>query len=493
MGPEPSAVRLNAPVLSAPPAVPDAKRTVVDFSIPKHVLAEAAPLNPGPVRDKPTMVDMPIPPLEASAPSMSDEALGVADTDASPAVPDEDTRKTIEVADSPAAADSEDTRQTIELGAASGGAAVPTILGLADVEKDLEAAEDDAASAEEPPVDGANETAGGDIPVPADSEESPPSAEDLRAADAELDAMVDGGADTDGPPSPQPEDDDDEWDDDDQAFIESVDTDAFEAIDDSVDGEVGEIASIDLHSVDLDGGGEGAVKRGGDEPELRPLPPPIPDTKASFVLRSLGQNMAAGQVIPLGEDSVLIGREDGDVQLSEDPFVSPRHARLSLEEDEVILEDLDSLNGVWRRVRDHAVIGDGDAVLVGSQILSVEAVSPPEEGKPESNGVSRMGIAAKGSRFRLVQDVDGHGAKDVFHVPDGGCRLGRQIGELVYSEDTLMSATHAVLMPVVDGLDFRDLSSRNGSWVRIRGSARLGVGDAFMIGQAVWRVGRRLD
>ncbi len=78
-------------------------------------------------------------------------------------------------------------------------------------------------------------------------------------------------------------------------------------------------------------------------------------------------------------------------------------------------------------------------------------------------------------------------------MPDGGCRLGRQIGELVFVDDSLMSSAHAVLMPVEGGLDLRDLASRNGSWVRVRETARLGVGDAFMIGRSVWRIGRRLD
>ncbi len=89
----------------------------------------------------------------------------------------------------------------------------------------------------------------------------------------------------------------------------------------------------------------------------------------------------------------------------------------------------------------------------------------------------------------MTQLADDGQPLDMYHLAREGCRVGRHIADLVFTEDNFMSGTHALLLPRDDGVELRDLSSRNGSWVRVRGRHALQPGDAVMVGRTVWRVG----
>jgi len=69
-----------------------------------------------------------------------------------------------------------------------------------------------------------------------------------------------------------------------------------------------------------------------------------------------------------------IGREAGNAIWLDDALVSRRHARLVLRGDDLIVEDLDSANGVFRngeRVNGSAILRPGDALVIGATTLLV--------------------------------------------------------------------------------------------------------------------------
>lgn len=218
----------------------------------------------------------------------------------------------------------------------------------------------------------------------------------------------------------------------------------------------------------------------------RQRPPPLPSATARYLLRPLSHNIAESKLIPVGEGAVVIGRDDGDVRVAEDEFVSPRHARFLLDEEALYVEDLESLNGTWLRVRTEATLEPGDVILIGQQILRLERVDRTAAA-PVTDGTRRLG-GGPGSRYRLVQLGSDGQPLNVYHLPEEGCRIGRHIADVVFTADNFMSGTHAVLRPANGGVSVRDLSSRNGTWVRLRDRRALEVGDAVMLGQTVWRV-----
>ncbi len=74
---------------------------------------------------------------------------------------------------------------------------------------------------------------------------------------------------------------------------------------------------------------------------------------------------------------MIIGREDGDIVFPQDGFLSRQHARLRMEVRDktmtVVLEDLDSANGTYLRIRRTASVIPGGMFRVGDQIFRVRS------------------------------------------------------------------------------------------------------------------------
>ena len=61
----------------------------------------------------------------------------------------------------------------------------------------------------------------------------------------------------------------------------------------------------------------------------------------------VAQDGSPGRDYPLGTTQTDIGRTDGAILLPNDPYVSPRHARISRRDGRFFLRDLGSVNGVY--------------------------------------------------------------------------------------------------------------------------------------------------
>jgi len=61
-----------------------------------------------------------------------------------------------------------------------------------------------------------------------------------------------------------------------------------------------------------------------------------------------------------------IGRLDGDIRFPEDVFLSPLHAKVSWEQDTLVVRDLGSRNGTWVFLEGAHRLVDGDLLLIGS-------------------------------------------------------------------------------------------------------------------------------
>jgi pSer/pThr/pTyr-binding forkhead associated (FHA) protein len=78
--------------------------------------------------------------------------------------------------------------------------------------------------------------------------------------------------------------------------------------------------------------------------------------------------------VELGSGSLLIGRLPECDVLLQDNLVSRMHARISVQNDSVVVEDLHSTNGVYvngLRVNHSVVLRDGDRVLIGTTEISM--------------------------------------------------------------------------------------------------------------------------
>ena len=220
-----------------------------------------------------------------------------------------------------------------------------------------------------------------------------------------------------------------------------------------------------------------------------------------------------------------LGRTEGNILFPDDQFVSPRHARIVARGGEFFVRDLESTNGVFVRipflvrgdaeggkedkttVRGHHTealsvedemgreqpLADQELFLVGQQVLRFEVVKQAEEafGAASENGTLLFGTPAAPRYARLSQRTVEGVVRDVFHLRRAETVIGRESGDIVFTDDPFLSRRHAVLRMQGVGARRRftlaDLGSSNGTFLRIRDEVRLRFGDHFRIGQQLLR------
>jgi hypothetical protein len=117
------------------------------------------------------------------------------------------------------------------------------------------------------------------------------------------------------------------------------------------------------------------------EPLVRPPSPTdggarpwgTPDAGYRFRLSQLLEGGGLGEVFPLKDGENTLGREVGDVSFPNDRYVSARHARIDVRPDGITLTDVGSSNGTFVKIAGQTDIGPGDQLLVGGQLLRVDA------------------------------------------------------------------------------------------------------------------------
>lgn len=78
-----------------------------------------------------------------------------------------------------------------------------------------------------------------------------------------------------------------------------------------------------------------------------------------------------GDRYPLKDAETLLGRSQGTYTFPDDHYMSGSHARITLEDGQFVLEDRNSTNGTFIRIRKRLLVRDGDTVLIGAQLLRV--------------------------------------------------------------------------------------------------------------------------
>jgi pSer/pThr/pTyr-binding forkhead associated (FHA) protein len=75
----------------------------------------------------------------------------------------------------------------------------------------------------------------------------------------------------------------------------------------------------------------------------------------------------------LNSDSLIIGREVGDILFPQDGFVSGTHAKITLKDGHCVVMDMGSSNGTFIQVKEHT-LNNNDLVLVGKKLMRFEFV-----------------------------------------------------------------------------------------------------------------------
>ena len=198
-----------------------------------------------------------------------------------------------------------------------------------------------------------------------------------------------------------------------------------------------------------------------------------------------------GGVYPIEGDRSDVGSREGDIVLRDDPYLSPRHARIERRGDTFFLVDLGSLNGIYIRLREPTLLSDGDMILIGQQVLRFEIPSEAERqvGPATQHGVMVFGTPEQHRLARLVQYTTEGLSRDVYYLHRDETVMGREQADLVFADDPFLSRRHAAitLQRAERRFVLRDLGSSNGTALRCRGERTLAHGDQFRLGRHLFR------
>mgnify|MGYP001301197334 CR=1 FL=1 len=210
---------------------------------------------------------------------------------------------------------------------------------------------------------------------------------------------------------------------------------------------------------------------------------PLATPRARIV--SIRADGSEGDAFPVGDAPVVVGTA-GDVRIEDDPFVSARHCSFAWMDGELRVEDLGSLNGVFRKVRGEVQLQPGDHLRLGRQLLRLEPMVPA--GRTRADGTRLWGSPDPGYQARLLQILQGGGIGEVYPLQAGDNLLGREQGDVTFPTDRFVSGRHAVIEVDGESYRLRDLGSSNGTFVRLNRPTALAAGDFLLVGNQLLRV-----
>jgi pSer/pThr/pTyr-binding forkhead associated (FHA) protein len=195
-----------------------------------------------------------------------------------------------------------------------------------------------------------------------------------------------------------------------------------------------------------------------------------------------------GESYSLDGEQIDIGRTEGDLRF-DDAHLANRHARISRRGEHYLITPLESRNGVYIRTMGAYELVNGSYILVGKQVLRFETLSDTEKTlRPAvEHGVILFGTPLKSPWGRLRQLTSAGTSRDVFHLTKADVTIGREQGDIVFSDDEFMSRRHALLQFRGDRAMISDQGSSNGTYVRLTGQYPLVPGQMIRIGDELLR------
>jgi hypothetical protein len=190
-----------------------------------------------------------------------------------------------------------------------------------------------------------------------------------------------------------------------------------------------------------------------------------------------------GGVHLLREDQSVIGRGTGTL-FDHDTYLSPAHVQFSFKDRQVVLEDIGSLNGVFVKISGEEPLRSGDIFRIGQELLRFDAILEPQL---LEDGTEVMGSPNPGYWGRLSvimgPGIDG----SAFPLMGDEMVLGRERGDILFSDDGYVSGTHAKISVREDGYFLVDVGSSNGTFIRITQPRHITSNTFMLVGQQLFR------
>lgn len=193
-----------------------------------------------------------------------------------------------------------------------------------------------------------------------------------------------------------------------------------------------------------------------------------------------------GDSVPLYDGTNTVGRNSEFPVLKNDDCLSPDHATFTIRGNEVEIQDLNSINGVYYRISKPEVITPGDFVRLGREVLLLQSPSSfPKDESLRSDVGSELG-EVYGRVARISQPEDK--ASFAFLLWKNEHTIGRERGDVTIPDDGFVSGLHARIYREGDNVFIEDLKSSNGTYLRIKGSRTVPNNTLLLMGQQPYRL-----
>jgi pSer/pThr/pTyr-binding forkhead associated (FHA) protein len=203
---------------------------------------------------------------------------------------------------------------------------------------------------------------------------------------------------------------------------------------------------------------------------------------------------ASGEVtrqFALDREVVTIGRSAGDLRFDDDDLLDPEHAVLTRGRDRIVVRTVGSSPGSWLFVSGEHRLSDGDLLLLGSQVIRYVRLNRRLTAD-QAPSLRQVGSRVPDNDIGVLEQLLHDGTvRDTLHMVDGETvRIGRSDGDWTFPYDATMSARHAEIRSIegTGAVVVRDLGSRNGVGVAIRGEQVVRGGERLLLGRHMLRV-----
>ena len=236
--------------------------------------------------------------------------------------------------------------------------------------------------------------------------------------------------------------------------------------------------------------------------------------KKKFTLIEVLPDRSLGKRYPLSGETVVLGREKGDMVFPNDTLLSREHAAFTTLGGALYVEDLGSGNGTFVRIRESHPLQSDDIILLGRQMFRFRTLTPEPPPKPEANAekdpkaakgkaekkeekkdekkdapsVTGTHYGSAGPLAELIRLGPGGVEEKNLPLPRGETVLGRTQGTYTFPDDRYLSRAHARLRIHGGHCTLEDLKSTNGTFVRIRERHLLDEEDTVLVGSLFLRV-----
>jgi hypothetical protein len=178
--------------------------------------------------------------------------------------------------------------------------------------------------------------------------------------------------------------------------------------------------------------------------------------------------------------------------------MAPRHFRITPEGSMNMVQDLGSLNGVFRRITQPTALTEGLRFRVGQYLIEFRAAEPPQPAVPlTKDGEELCCVDPVVPAYLVFIRPDGrHGLRYPLTKTEtvlGQEREGEPLAVDIHLPAEETSGRHARVFRKHGRFMLENLSQTVGTFVRIEGSDQIKLGEEFLAGQVRFRVVRERD